>query len=103
MIEYVFIDKRIQRKQQPAPSDIATPSGLTTIPSLFKNNSAQPIIASTVAISHTRVGRRFNNNHSIIPEKTGALPIVTTVPIATPVNLTEEKNKYWKTAIEMAA
>ena len=81
---------------------MGTPIGFTTSPSLFKNNNAQPTIASIVAVSQINVGRRFTRNHSMSP-KTGALPIATTVPIATPVNRTDEKNRYWKRAIETAA
>lgn len=52
---------------------------------------------------HTLLGFFFQKSISMIPEKTGELPIVTTVPIATPVNRIEVKNKHWNNAIVIAA
>ena len=60
-------------------------------------------MASTVAIAHTRVGRTFQKIHSMNPANTGALPIVTTVPTATPVKRTDVKNRLWNRAIAIAA
>src|SRR5699024_3139628 len=51
----------------------------------------------------TFAGRVFKKIHSKRPDKIGALPIATTVPIATPVIETAEKNNGWYNAILKAA
>ena len=71
-------------------------------PSLFKNNNAQPTMASDVALNHIFVGRFLCISHSMIPENIGALPIVTTVPMAIPVRRMEVKKQYWKIAMANA-
>ena len=63
---------------------------------LFMNNKRHPIIAINVASPHTAVGRVFHTSHSNTPENTGALPIVATVPMATPVRRMDEKKSPWK-------
>lgn len=90
-------------KTNPANKDNVTPTGLTVSASLFKNNKAHPITESAVAIIHAREGLSFRNSHSINPEKIGALPIATTVPMAIPVTRTEVKNNGWNKAIQIAA
>ena len=53
--------------------------------------------------TQTLVGRNLKNSHSIIPENTGALPIATTLAIATPVKRTDEKNNSWNNDIQIPA
>src|SRR5699024_12655015 len=49
---------------------------------------------------HQIVGGRFlKKTHSIQPDKIGALQIATTVPTATPVMVTAEKNNGWYIAL----
>lgn len=87
----------------PAIREYTIPIGLIVISPLFKNKNKHPTIAKEVDIPQILVGRNFKNNHSIIPENTGALPIATTLAMATPVNRTEEKNNSWNKDIQMAA
>lgn len=61
------------------------------------------MIDNTVAIAHVLPGCLFKYIHSIIPAKIGELPIVTTVPTATPVKFTDMKNNGWNNAIAKAA
>src|SRR5690606_12331461 len=74
------------------------PNGWIITSSLFKNNNAQPMTAKLVATNHCRVGRVRKKIDSNNPVKIGELPMVTTVPTATPVKRTEVKNEYWKSA-----
>lgn len=76
----------------PAISEYKIPLGSIVISPLFKNKKKHPIIANDVEIIQTLVGHNLKNTHSIIPENTGALPIATTLAIATPVKRTDEKN-----------
>lgn len=61
------------------------------------------MIAIIVATPQIADGRFFHISHSIMPENTGALPMVATVPIATPVRRIDEKKRPWKRAILAAA
>lgn len=78
------------------------PNGLNTTNSLLKNKIAQPAMVNTVAISHFLDGGFFKTKLSNNPAKIGALPIESTVPIATPVSRTDEKKQYWNTAKKAA-
>lgn len=59
----------------------------------------QPSMDRKVENHHTLEGRILKYNHSKSPDNTGALPIAITVPIATPVMETAEKNNGWYAAI----
>ena len=58
-------------------------------------STAQPATAPTVAAIHRPVSRGPPVSLLIRPVKTGALPIATMVPTATPVSRTAEKNASW--------
>lgn len=49
------------------------------------------------------VGRFLRKIHSRKPDKMGALPIAVTVPMATPVRVTAEKNNGWYNAMQSEA
>lgn len=79
------------------------PAGTIRVSPELINNKTQPTIDNPVAITHFRPGLFLKKNHSINPANMGELPIVTTVPTATPVKFTEVKNSGWKNAIAIAA
>ena len=79
----------------PALNESRIPSGSTCTDSLFANSKTHPIIERIVEYHHILDGRVFKNNHSKTPDNIGALPIVTTVPTATPVTMTAEKKSGW--------
>ena len=83
---------------RPAPSASATPPISTPPPRPPSVRIAQPATAAAVATIHRRVGRPPRVSQTSRPVKTGALPIVTTVPTATPVRATAEKKQSWYAA-----
>src|SRR5699024_11951835 len=62
-----------------------------------------PVIERIVEYHQIIGGRFLKKIHSIQPDKIGALPIATTVPTATPVMVTAEKNNGWYIAIHNEA
>src|ERR671935_19940 len=65
-------------------------------------SSATPAIATAVATSQRAVGRSRKRVHARTPAKSGALPIATIVPIATPARATPAKNVSWYAATAQA-
>jgi hypothetical protein len=58
-------------------------------------STVQPAMAAAVAISQRKVSAGPPVRRLIRPVNTGALPMASTVPMATPVSLTAEKKQSW--------
>src|SRR5690606_17783654 len=63
---------------------------------------ATPVTARAVAAHQRRVGGSLRTAQSAMPATTGALPMATTVPKATPARATPAKNATWYPAIAAA-
>jgi hypothetical protein len=61
-------------------------------------STTQPKTARLVAATHHRVSRSRKTTAAHKPVTTGAVPSATTVPVATPVLATAEKNALWQIA-----
>src|SRR5438132_12184757 len=87
----------------PAASGRTRVSGSSPAPVLGSDKSATPPTPTRVATAQRGVGRSRNASHEVSPAKTGALPIATSVPTATPARATPSKNASWYAATALAA